>query len=144
MTRTPALMFAIAAFGVLALGIWSQILSSHTLFHFRAYVLPVSSLCFFVATLLCSCAVVYGLWMLRMNATAALWHFALTCIGLTVFGISFYEITDMLTKGNFSSQQTMSALAWGQVISVAIVSIAQGIFVVNFILAMIRLRSSAH
>lgn len=48
------------------------------------YVVPPSTICIALATVLCFFATVYSLWMLPFNRTATLFHFWLTAVGIGV------------------------------------------------------------
>lgn len=94
------------------------------------YVIPPSTICIALATVLCFFATVYSLWMLPFNRTATLFHFWLTAVGIGVFWLAFYQAGAALPNSR-------TAL-WIVFAAPAMVFLTQVIFVWNLIQALAK------
>jgi hypothetical protein len=139
-------LFAWCAIAVLLFGFGVRLVLPRNLsmtIHIRdtAYMFPPTSVCVWIATLLCVVASIYSLSMLPLNRTAALWHFWLTSVGLGLFWLSFYRLALMFShysEGTSPLRGLNAAAAWSQLISAALFVVGQLIFLGNLVRAVAK------
>ena len=105
-----------------------------------AYMFPPTSVCVWIAALLCVVASIYSLYMLPLNRTAALWHFWLTSVGVGLFWLSFYRLALMFShsEGNPQLRGLNAAAAWSQLASAALFVVGQLVFLGNLVRAVAK------
>jgi len=140
----PAELFAIAAIGLLAASLVLHFLAPAGFldiqFRHTAYAFSYASVFIFMAAFLCVCAAVYSFWIIPINQNAGIWHFWLTLAGIVFFWLSFYFL---FVRRQYSTELHGSALAiaTGWLASFVLILVAQGIFLVNLLSAIARLRA---
>ena len=140
----PTELFAIAAIVLLALGLLSKFLLPPqalglTLIPRMGYIFPVGSVFVFLAALLCVAAAVYAFWLVPMNQKAALWHFWLTAAGIVLFWSGFFLFLKYHPSGDLHGGALAVAIGW--LASFPLILIAQGIFLVNLISGLMKVRT---
>lgn len=146
MASRPSDLFAISAAALLIFSFLSRLLASPTGVSITlwnvGYVFSPSTVSLVMASLLCFFAAIYAIWPLPMNPTAGLWHYWITVLAIAAFWISFYLFTfHSLPSSNLTLYQTVAL--FGQFLSTMVIVLAQAIFVVNLMSAMVRLRRPA-
>ena len=141
MTRTSEL-FAISTAALLILSFLSRFSANQGGISIQlrnvAYVLPPSTVCLIMASLLCFSAAVYSLWPLPMNLKAGTWHFWSTAVAIAAFSACYYLFALRLEPvAGFESYKKAALL--GLFSSLILGALAQIVFVVNLMLAVVRL-----
>ncbi len=143
MTRIPE-MFAIGAIVLLVFALFSRFIgppvSISVQWRGTGYLFPPASVGIAFATFLCLFAAVYSIWMVPMSEKWAMWHFWLTSVGIGMFWLSFYRLVPVLSDPARATKLSglTAAAAWGQIISIAVLLMAQAIFILNFIQAIAK------
>ena len=94
-----------------------------------------------MAAFFCTLAAVYSFWIIPLKQKAAAWHFWLTAAGIILFSSGFYALSTLIKGGGLKEESiatTVVAIGW--LTSVALILVAQGIFVTNFVFGIMRLR----
>jgi hypothetical protein len=146
MANRPSDLFAISAAALLLFSFLSRILASPTGVSVTlgnvGYVFSPSTVSLVMASLLCFFAAVYAIWPLPMNPTAGLWHYWITVLAIAAFWISFYLFAfHALPRSNLTLCQPVAL--FGQFVSIIVIVLAQGIFFVNLMSAIVRLKRPA-
>jgi hypothetical protein len=139
----PSELFAITAAVLLASSFLSRFLHIQTdvsiVVHEAGYVFPPSTVFLVMASFLCFFAATYSLWPLPLNNKAAAWHYWITTAAIAAFWLCFYFFAFKAPRESGLGLYQTAALL-GQFVSVIVILLAQAIFVVNLILALVRLR----
>jgi hypothetical protein len=146
MTSRPSELFAISAAVLLVFSFLSRLLPTQSQVSIRlqsvVYGFPPSTVCLAMASLLLFFAAIYATWPLPMDYRIGLWHYWITALAIAAFWGSFYLCAfHAPTRSSLTSFQTVAL--FGQFVSIMVIALAQGIFVANLTLAIIRLRHPA-
>ena len=139
MTRS-AEMFAIAAVILLVAGLLGRFLALNQFVVIQSYAFSVRSVCICMAAFLCVFAATYSFWILPLNQKAAMWHFWLTSAAIVLFWLGIYFVlAGNRQPGDIHGGKAAMAIAW--LTSFPLLLVAQGIFLVNVICGLMRLRA---
>jgi len=140
----PAEFFVVAAIGLLVFALLSRFLVPSEVLgvslglHRMGYVFSLASVCVFMAAFLCVFAAIYSFWILPMNQKVAMWHFWLTAAGIAIFWFGLYLFFKYRPHGELHGRALAVTIGW--LTSLPLLVVAQGIFLVNLISGLRRLR----
>jgi len=138
------MLFAVSTVVLLLFAFLSRLIGPSGVFvdfHFlrRGYGFSPDSVCVFMASFLCVFAAIYSVFVFPLNQKAALWHFWLTAIGILLFWVVFYSFSALPPGGLRENSAPLWMIAIGGLTSLALVIVAQGVFVTNLVSGIVRL-----
>ncbi len=139
----PSELFAVSAAVLLVCSFLCRLLQIQTgvsiVVHKVGYVFPPSTIFLVMASFLCFFAATYSLWPVPLGNKAAAWHYWITATAIAAFWFCFYFFAFKAPQESSLSSYQTGAL-FGLFASAIGILLAQAIFVVNLIFAVVRLR----